>query len=137
MFKIFGNATKNKKLDYIHGIDAARVIVDLTRNEKTYVGHVYDIGGLPKDNFLSVEDVLKKVIMNVGSGSYEVVDDFRMQPAISTRAKNDWTEIVEPFEMIKFDDGLRKIIEAWETRYSYEDFMLAVAYFEGRFEWGV
>jgi len=135
-FKIFGEATANKRVDYIHGEDAAKVIVECTLNEVWLETPLFDIGGCD-ENFLSVKEVVESVIDVVGDGSYEIIEDFRKQPATSTKATNNWKEYIQTFEMKKFKNELPNVVDAFLDRYSLEDFKLAVKVFEDRLRWGV
>ena len=136
--KIFGEKTAKKKLHYVYGGDAARVIVDCTLHGEWLKVPIFDIGSRP-ENFISVEELAQMVIDAVGKGKYVIVDDIRKQPELSEMATNNWTDVLgigtDWMRLLKYD--LPFVIDAFKRRFSIDDFKLAVKIFEDRMKYGV
>ena len=134
--KIFGEKMAKKRLHYVYGGDAARVIVDCTLKGESKLP-VLDIGSRP-ENFISVEELAQMVIDVVGKGKYVIVDDIRKQPELSEMATNNWTEVLgigtDWMRLLKYD--LPFVVDAFKKRFSIDDFKLAVKVFENRFKFG-
>jgi hypothetical protein len=135
-FKIFGQHNAEKRLDYVHGVDAAKIIAEATFRWNLSEVPLFDIGGCP-ENFLSTEEVVRSVIDVVGKGSYCIVEDVRKQPPVSQRASNNWRGLGIEVDFKKFRDALPEVIESFARRFTLDDFRLAVKVFESRFRWGV
>jgi len=132
--KIFGRATAEKKMDYVHGKDVGFIIVELMKRGLYDV--IWDIGG-SDNNFLTVEEIAYLVCKVVkdklkNDVGYTIIGDVRLQPPTSKKATNNWRNYISHFDFIDFRESLPSVVDAYRNRFTKEELEMAVAYFERR-----
>lgn len=105
----------NYKREFIYVYDVCRAYQLLT--EKGVPGEIYNIG---IDEFQTIEEVVSRISKQMGSDGYDIIEkDFPEIPDQwmdgSKLAKLGWKP------QVSFDEGLKRTIEWYQTRYKYLD----------------